>query len=96
MPECCEKKKVRSEEEKKALQIRLNRIIGQLEGIKKMIDEDRYCDDILTQLAASDKAIKNLSALIFEKHVSSCVVNSIKEGDTSVVDEVITLFKRYI
>ena len=96
MKECCAKKKERSEAEKKELLTRLNKIIGQLNGIKKMVEEDRYCDDILTQLAASDKAIKNLSAILFESHVSSCVVESIKEGNTDVVDELITLFKRYI
>ena len=96
MADCCCKKKIRSDEEKKELTNRLSRIIGQLEGIKNMINEDRYCDEILTQLAASDKAIKNLSAKLFEKHVSTCVVNSIQNGDMSVVDEVVTLFKRYI
>ena len=96
MNECCTKKKERTEEEKKAILNRLNRIIGQLNGIEKMVNEDRYCDDILVQLAASDKALKNLSALIFESHLSSCVVNSIQKGDTSVVDEIVTLFKRYI
>ena len=96
MPQCCQKKKSRTEEEKKSLTNRLNRIIGQLEGIKKMINEDRYCDDVLTQLAASDKAIKNLSAILFQEHLSTCVVDSIQKGDTSVVDEIVELFKRYI
>lgn len=96
MNNCCEKKKIRTEEEKKNLTNRLNRIIGQLEGIKRMINDDRYCQDILTQLAASDKALRNLSALIFEKHINSCIINSIKEGNNEVTEEVIDLFKRFI
>ena len=90
-----QKKKVRTPEEKKALTIRLNKIIGQMNGIKKMIDEDRYCDDILIQLAATDKSIKSLATVILEKHMKTCLVKSIQEGDISVVDELVDLFKRY-
>ncbi len=96
MSDCCVKTKMRTEEEKKNLTNRLNRIIGQLEGIKRMIDDNRYCDDILTQLAASDKAIRNLSAILFESHIKTCIVSSIKEGNDEITDEVIELFKRFI
>ena len=92
---CCENKKVRSEEDKKKLTARLNRIIGQLQGIKKMVDEDKYCGDILIQLAASDKAIRSLSSLILEDHMHTCLVKSINEGETDKIDEVIELFKRF-
>lgn len=93
--DCCEKKKTRSEEDKKNINNRLNRIIGQLNGIKKMIDEDRYCDDVLIQLSAADKSIRSLSAIILEEHMHSCVVEGIKHGNTDVVDEIVDLFKRF-
>lgn len=89
------KKTYRSEEEKKQLIHRLNRISGQVEGIKKMIVEDRYCDDLLTQLLAVDKAIKSLSSLILEKHMYSCIKKEVTEGNLEVVDEVMQLFRRY-
>lgn len=93
--ECCNKTKERSNDEKRNLEIRLNRIIGQLNGIKKMIDEDRYCDDILIQLSAVDKAIKSLAAIMLESHMHSCVVDGIKRGNTDVIEEIVDLFKRF-
>ena len=85
----------RTEEEKKQLIHRLNRISGQVEGIKKMIEEDRYCDDLLTQLLAVDKAVKSLSSVILEKHMYSCIKKEVSEGNLEVVDEVMQLFRRY-
>ena len=67
--ECC-KVKIRSEEEKKKLISRLNRLIGQMNGVKKMIQDDRYCDDVLIQLSAIDKAIKSLANLLLENHMA--------------------------
>ena len=93
---CCHTKtKVRTEEEKKKIISRLNRIAGQIGGIKKMIEEDRYCDDVLIQLAAVDKSVKSLAAVILESHMHSCLIENIKEGNLAVVDEVVDLFKRF-
>ena len=92
---CCEKSKVRSEEEKKTLTSRINRIIGQMNGIKKMIDEDRYCDDVLIQLSAIDKSIKSLANVILESHMHSCLIENIQAGNLEVVDEIVDLFKRF-
>lgn len=89
------RKTYRTEEEKKQLIHRLNRISGQVEGIKKMIEEDRYCDDVLTQLLAVDKAVKSLSSVILEKHMYSCIKKEVSEGNLEVVDEVMHLFRRY-
>lgn len=89
------KKTYRTEEEKKQLIHRLNRISGQVAGIKKMIEEDRYCDDLLTQLLAVDKAVKSLSSVILEKHMYSCIKKEVTEGNLEVVDEVMQLFRRY-
>lgn len=92
---CCDRKTIRNEEEKKKLNSRINRIIGQLEGIKRMVDDDRYCGDILIQLSASDKAIKSLASIVLDDHMHSCVLNSVKEGDTSKIDEIVELFRRF-
>lgn len=93
---CCEgRKTIRGEEEKRALKVRLNRIVGQIGGIGKMIDEDRYCDDILIQLSAVNKAIKSLANTIVERHMRTCVVREIKNGNTDIISEVIDLFKRF-
>ena len=89
------RKTYRTEEEKKQLIHRLNRISGQVEGIKKTIEEDRYCDDLLTQLLAVDKAVKSLSSVILEKHMYSCIKKEVSEGNLEVVDEVMQLFRRY-
>lgn len=89
------KRTYRTEDEKKKLIHRLNRISGQVEGIKKMIEEDRYCDDVLTQLLAVDKAVKSLSSVILEKHMYSCIKKEVSEGNLEVVDEVMHLFRRY-
>ena len=89
------KKTYRTEDEKKQLIHRLNRISGQVEGIKKMIEEDRYCDDVLTQLLAVDRAVKSLSSVILEKHMYSCIKKEVSEGNLEVVDEVMQLFRRY-
>ena len=88
-------KTIRTEENKKNLTSRINRIIGQLEGIKKMVADDRYCVDILIQLAASDKAIKSLASIILDNHMHSCILDGIKDGDMTKIDEVVDLFKRF-
>lgn len=95
MSDCCHRKKVRTEAEKKALVTRINRISGQLNGVKGMIEDDRYCDDILIQLAAIDKAVKSLATVLLELHVNTCLVDNIRSGNTAVVDEIVDLFRRF-
>ncbi len=89
------KKTYRDFEEKSQYIHRLNRISGQIDGIKKMIEDDRYCDDILTQLSAVEKAVKSLSSVILEKHMYSCIKKEISHGNLEVVDEMMQLFRRY-
>lgn len=94
---CCKKKTVpRTEKEKSALIGRLNRISGQINGVSKMIENDRYCDDVLIQLAAVYKSIKSVSAVILEEHMKSCVVESVKRGETEAIDEIIDLFRKFV
>ncbi len=96
--QCChreERKTVRSAEDKKTIVSRLNRIAGQVNGIKRMVEEDRYCDDILVQLAAVGASVKSLSAVILQKHLHGCVVEQIREGDEGALDEIVDLFRKF-
>ena len=85
----------RSESEKKKIKNRLNRIEGQVRGVKKMVEEDRYCDDILIQLSAIDKSIKSLANYILENHMYGCVLNNLEKGNYEIIDEVVKLFRRF-
>ena len=97
---CChcgaQKHTPRSEQLKADVTRRLNRAIGQLNGIKTMVEEDRYCGDVLTQLAAVDSAIKAVSREVMQDHLETCVVERVQAGDTEVVDEVMGLFKKFM
>ncbi len=93
--DCCGRTTMRTEEEKRELKNRLNRIAGQIGGISKMIDDDKYCDDILIQLSAVNKALKSLASVIVERHMHTCVVRDIKNGNTDIIDEVVEMIKRF-
>ncbi len=92
---CCNKETIRTREEQKDLENRINRIVGQMNGIKSMIEENRYCGDIIIQLSAIDKAIKSLANLMLDRHLHTCVERDIKDGDFSVLDEITDMFKRF-
>lgn len=85
----------RSEELQRDLTSRLNRVIGQLNGVKAMIDDNRYCGDVLIQLAAADSALKAVSRKVLQNHMETCVVERIQQGDVEVVDEVMQLIKKF-
>jgi DNA-binding FrmR family transcriptional regulator len=92
MKDCC-KKTIRSDEERKQLMSRINRIEGQVNGIKKMIDNDNYCNDVLIQIVAAEKSLKSLANLMFENHIYRCISEDIKNDE--VIDELTSLFKRF-
>ncbi len=94
MCEECEKT-IREENLKHDLDKRLNKIIGQVNGIKKMIENDRYCADVIIQLSAVEKSIRSVSNIILENHMKHCVSSAIKNGDDSKIDEVMDLIKRF-
>ncbi|HWQ29493.1 MAG TPA: metal-sensitive transcriptional regulator [Negativicutes bacterium] len=79
----------RSDKAKKDLIARLNRIEGQVRGIKGMIEKDIYCDDVLNQIAAVHSAMNSVSRLILDNHMKSCLVNRIQAGDVEAVDELL-------
>ena len=92
---CEVKMKVRTDEEKKAITSRINRIIGQLNGIKNMIDEDKYCNDVLIQLSAVDKSVKSLANLVLDSHMHTCLIEHIENKDYEIIDEIIDLVRRF-
>jgi len=84
----------RAEEERRQLENRLNRIIGQLNGIRKMLDENRYCGDILTQISAAESALQSLGYSILKEHMETCVTEGVKAGDTEIMGEAFELMKK--
>ena len=85
----------RDEEFKANLQQRLNRAIGQLGGVKAMLDDNRYCGDVLMQLAAAEKAVHRVSELVLENHLHTCVVEQVRQGNEDVVDEAMDLIRKF-
>jgi len=91
----CLKVKERDSKEKRDIMIRLNKIEGQIRGIKQMINDDRYCDDILIQMVAINKSIRSLANYILKNHMHTCMVEEIKKGNSDIIDEVLRLFGRF-
>ncbi|MGI6045720.1 MAG: metal-sensing transcriptional repressor [Eggerthellaceae bacterium] len=94
-PECRYKHTPRDKNFQHEIQSSLNRVIGQLNGVKSMIDDNRYCGDVLTQLAASERALSSISRKILHNHMETCVVEEIQDGNTEVIDEVMSLIKNF-
>ena len=88
-------KPVRSDEEKKLILNRLNRIKGQISGIEKMINNNCDCNDVLIQTVAVEKSSKSLANFILENHLYKCVADDLENGNLEVIDELISLFKRF-
>ncbi|MBP1943625.1 metal-sensitive transcriptional regulator [Cytobacillus luteolus] len=93
LDDCCsphnERKSHHSDKTKKSLVSRLNRIEGQIRGVKGLIEKDTYCDDVITQISAIQSALNGVSKLLLEGHLKSCVLERIQEGDVEVLDEVL-------
>lgn len=88
--ECCSHKtKERSEKEYKDLIHRLNRIEGQVRGIRGMVERDAYCTDILVQSAAVNAAVNSFNRALLENHIKTCVMQDMKEGREETVDELL-------
>ena len=89
-----QKRKPRDEAELHQLKNRLNRMVGQLNGIGRMLDENRYCGDILIQIGAVEKALENFGYIILQGHLESCVVEEVKQGNAAIMEETIELMKK--
>jgi len=90
----CARTTQRTDREKTALISRCNRVEGQIRGIRGMLERDAYCDDILNQLQAASAALDAIGRLVLERHMKSCLVDRIQEGDLDVVDELLTTLKK--
>ena len=86
--------KERQEKEYKDLIHRLNRIEGQIRGIRGMVEEGRYCTDILVQVAAVNAALNSFNKVLLASHIKSCVVNDIKEGREETIDELVETLQK--
>lgn len=91
---CCGRSTARPEEERRKLINRLNRIEGQIRGLKGMLEKDSYCVDILTQSAAVSAAINAFNKALLTDHLHSCVVRDIRNGNDEVVDELADLLQK--
>lgn len=91
---CSERKKKRSEEEYKTLMNRLCRIEGQIRGIKKMLENDAYCPDILIQVSAANAALNSFSKVLLSNHLKSCVLNDVQAGKTETLDELVNILQK--
>ena len=92
--EHCNRKKHREESEYKDLMHRLNRIEGQVRGIKKMVEEDVYCTDILTQVTAVTAALQSFNRVLLKNHLETCVIQDIKEEKEGAVEELVLLLQK--
>ena len=91
---CCCRHKKRSEEEYKSLIHRLNRIEGQIRGIRGMVEKDVYCADILVQVAAANSALNAFSRELLSQHVRTCVADDLRAGSDEKLDELLKLLPK--
>lgn len=94
--ECCycEKTKVRSEEEYKSLIHRLNRIEGQIRGIKGMVEKNAYCTDILMQVSAVTAALNAFNKELLANHIKTCVAQDIRDGKDETIDNLVAVLQK--
>ena len=93
--ECCSSKtKIRSDEEYKKLINRLNRIEGQVRGIRGMVENNAYCTDILMQVSAVNAALNAFNKELLANHIRTCVADNIREGKDDIVDELVTTLQK--
>ncbi|MDE6732986.1 MAG: metal-sensing transcriptional repressor [Oscillospiraceae bacterium] len=90
----CQKTKSRSDAEYRKLINRLNRISGQINGIKKMVENSAYCTDILVQVAAVNAALNSFNKELLGEHIRTCVADNIKAGNDEVVDELVKTLQK--
>ena len=91
---CCKKTKERTPEEYKSLIHRLNRIEGQIRGIRGMVERSAYCPDILIQSAAVTAAMNAFNRELLSNHIRTCVVKDIQAGNEEVIDELVTTLQK--
>ncbi len=93
-PDCHQRHTPRSEEELRQLKNRLNRMVGQLNGIGRMLDENRYCGDILIQISAVERALQGFGYCVLKSHMENCVAEEVRNGNPDIMDETLELIKK--
>lgn len=93
-PACKHRTKKRTEKERRDMLNRLNRIEGQVRGIKKMVEGDVYCPDILIQVSAINAALNSFNKVLLAEHIRSCVAEDIKEGKDETIDELVLVLQK--
>lgn len=92
--DCCLKHKHREDKEYRDLIHRLNRIEGQVRGIRSMVEDERYCIDIITQVTAVSSALNAFNKALLSQHIKTCVADNIRNGNGEVVDELCETLKK--
>lgn len=92
--QCCHKTKERSDKEYKDLIHRLNRMEGQIRGIKGMVEKDCYCTEILVQVAAVNAALNSFNKVLLANHIRTCVAQDIRDGHEETIDELVTILQK--
>ena len=90
------KAKPRDEALVRNLTVRINRTIGQLNGVKDMLANDVYCADVVIQLSACERAIRAVERMVLQDHLETCVLDEVQAGNTEVLGEVVTLFDKFV
>lgn len=91
---CCHRTKKRTPKEYKDLMNRLNRIEGQVRGVKRMLDEDAYCPDILIQVSAIHAALNSFNRVLLDNHIRTCLVEDIRSDKPEAIDEFVTMLQK--
>lgn len=91
---CCYRQKQRTVQETKDLTTRLNRIEGQVRGVKNMVEDGRYCVDILNQVSAIQAALNSFNKELLANHIHTCVVDDIRSGKSEAVEELCETIKK--
>ncbi|HIV37820.1 MAG TPA: metal-sensing transcriptional repressor [Candidatus Blautia stercoripullorum] len=91
---CKHRTKERSEKERRDMLNRLSRIEGQVRGVRKMVEEDVYCPDILIQVSAINAALNSFNKVLLAEHIRSCVADDIREGKDETIDELVGVLQK--
>ncbi len=91
---CCHRTKERSEKEYKDLIHRLNRIEGQIRGVRGMVEKNAYCPEILVQVAAANAALNSFTRVLLANHIRTCVAQDIRDGNEDTIDELVATLQK--
>lgn len=92
--DCCGRKRQRAEEEYKRLMNRLNRIEGQIRGVKGMLENDAYCTDIVLQVSAINAALNSFNKALLAEHIRTCVADDIRNGKDETIEDLVNTVTR--